>query len=50
MPNNVMENLIVYNVKYMGSYPKPSCTKEFEALTGQEKDMLEVKYQEIFGQ
>lgn len=50
MPNYVMENLIGFLRENDGRLSKRARTKEFEALTDEEVDMLEEKYLEIFGE
>lgn len=48
MPNYVMENLIGFLRQNNGQLSKRARTKEFEALTDEDVDMLEEKYLEIF--
>lgn len=50
MPNHVMENLIGFLRQNNGQLSKRARTNEFEALTDKEVDMLEEKYQNIFGE
>ena len=45
-----MENLIGFLRQNNGRLFKPARTKEFEPLTDEEVDMLEEKYQNIFGE
>lgn len=48
MPDKDMENLIGFLRQNHGQLSKRARTKEFEALTKDEVDMLEEKYQKIF--
>ncbi|MEX0647010.1 MAG: Fic family protein [Balneolaceae bacterium] len=48
MPDKDMENLIGFLRQNDGSLSKRARTKEFKALTGEEVNMLEEKYQDVF--
>lgn len=49
MPDKEIENLIGFLRQNGGTLSKRARTKEFNALTSDEVDVLEDKYQEIFG-